>query len=95
MAKPRNTALDNALKMYAGIHQNIKDDIGLAIRWAEGALRSHEGDGHIFQICASHVQGQVMCTLSKPSWAGEHFSEPMPSGSEAIVMAVCEYLNDM
>ena len=77
---------------YKNVPIEIREDICQAINWAVKELTQHEGSGHIFEIVAAD-NGMVVCTFSKPQWAGEHCSRPMERGSEAIVMAVCEYLN--
>lgn len=80
-------------EMYNSISDDIKDDIYEAIVWAKTTLTNHEGSGHSFYVTASSVPGWVVCSFAKPSWSGDHCSKPMEHGAEAIVMAVCEYLN--
>ena len=79
---------------YGNVPEYIKKDIYTAARWASNTLTNHEGSGHIIQISAVYQQeGVVCCSFSKPSWPGDHCGRGMETGSEAIVMAVCEYLN--
>jgi hypothetical protein len=35
----------------------------------------------------------VCCSFAKPSWKGDHCGRGMEHGAQAMVMAVCEYLN--
>lgn len=81
--------------MWDSIDDYIKDDILEAITWATTTLTNHEGSGHAFYVHAagSKHPGMVVCSFAKPSWGGDHCSKPMEHGAEAIVMAVCEYLN--
>ncbi len=46
-----------------------------------------------FYVTAASEPGLVVCSFAKPSWNADHCSKPMEHGAEAIVMAVCEYLN--
>lgn len=82
---------ERILIAYNEISSDIKEDLEEALYWAKKTLKENEGEGHIFQVLAE--KKGVCCTFSKPSWAGEHCSRGMDSASEAIVMAVCEYLN--
>lgn len=84
-------ARKNAQAMYAAVNDYTKEDLALAIDWARNSLLKAEGEGHIFNVTANK-EGKVQCCFSKPEWAGEHSSSYMESGSEAVVMAVCEYL---
>lgn len=83
---------DRILKFYEEISSDIKEDLEESLLWAKKTLTDREGSGHIFQVTANK-EGLVCCTFSKPSWAGEHCSRGMELASEAIVMAVCEYLH--
>lgn len=78
-------------KRYASISDDIKDDIELAARWAKEVLRDHEGSGHLLFVSASGAN-RVCCSFAKPEWPGDHCGRGMDHGAEAIVMAVCEYL---
>lgn len=80
--------------MYLKVDEEIREDIGLAYSWAKEQLRDLEGSGHLIYVHGHESKvGLVVCSFSKPSWAGDHCSRGMNTGSEAIVMAVCEYLN--
>ncbi len=87
---PKITKAINAA--YDGVPDDIKEDIVSAANWALACLASYEGTGHIIQVSATTKGGEVVCSFAKPSWQGDHCSEPMETGSEAIVLAVCEYL---
>lgn len=81
------------LEKYESVDEYIREDIEKAARWARETLTNHEGSGHIFQVSSSYSNpGFVECSFAKPEWGGDHCSRPMELGSEAIVMAVCEYL---
>lgn len=67
-----------------------KDDLEEALSWARQTLTNHEGAGHTFAL--DYDKGFVCC-FAKPQWNADHCSQPMPTAPEAIVMAVCEYLN--
>ena len=83
---------ERILIAYDEISSDVKENLEEALSWAKQKLKENEGGGHIFQVLAEKKE-LVCCTFSKPSWAGEHCSRGMDSASEAIVMAVCEYLN--
>lgn len=78
---------------YSAVPEEIRDDIGEATKWARETLTNLEGSGHQIYVSASSEEGLVMCSFAKPSWAGDHSGRGMEHGAEAIVMAVCEYLN--
>jgi hypothetical protein len=92
MNKKEQAIEDAILKQYESVKIDIREDVALAIKWAVKQLTKHEGSGHMFEVI-SYGKDQVVCTFCKPEWAGDHCSRPMERGSEAIVMAVCEYLN--
>lgn len=77
---------------YAAVSENIREDICEATKWARETLTNHEGSGHQFYVTAE-VNGLVVCSFAKPSWAGDHCGRGMEHGAQAVVMAVCEYLN--
>lgn len=90
---------------YAAAPDDLKRDVRKAIRWAKDYLCKIEGSGHFFHLSHERVYdktvnpwvltdtGMIQCSFAKPSWAGDHCSRGMPTGAEAVVMAVCEYLN--
>ncbi len=80
-----------ARKRFAKAPEHIREDIVEAAIWARDTLRDHEGAGHIIQV--SESKGLVVCSFCKPQWNADHCGETMETGSEAIVMAVCEYLS--
>lgn len=80
------------MKQYDSVDEEIVEDLNKAMKWSKKQLKEKEGKGHIFQVFAVE-EGMVACSFSKPEWSGEHCSRPMDLASEAVVMAVCEYLN--
>lgn len=86
-------ANEKAVEMYNSIPQYIKDDLGEAYKWAVTILGNREGYGHSIQILPNYPDETVCCNFSKASWSGDHTGSGMDTGSEAIVMSVCEYLN--
>jgi hypothetical protein len=78
--------------MYDGIHASTKEDICEASAWARETLTNHEGTGHLIEVTSHHALKLVVCSFAKTEWSGDHCGSPMETGSEAIVMAVCEYL---
>lgn len=80
-------------KMYADVPNHIKENTGAAYTWAYETMRDHEGAGHDFIVMsAGYDTNLVVCCFAKPEWNADHCSKGMETGSEAIVMAVCEYL---
>jgi hypothetical protein len=77
--------------MYDAVHDHNKEDIESSLTWAKNILTAHEGTGHLFHVIPTR-DGMVCCSFAKPEWGGDHCGDPMESGSEAIVRAVCEYL---
>ncbi|MCK1543322.1 hypothetical protein IVB12_15510 [Bradyrhizobium sp. 179] len=77
---------------YNAVDQFIKDDIVEAANWARTTLTNHEGAGHHIVVTGTK-DGLVVCSFAKPQWAGDHSGPAMEEGAEAIVMAVCSYLN--
>lgn len=78
---------------YDQIAPEIKENLVEALTWAGDTLTNHEGGGHSFEIAYDpKTEGFVAC-FAKPEWNADHASQPMPTAQEAIVMAVCEYLN--
>ena len=68
-----------------------REDLVAALDWARETLTNHEGSGHDIHLI--HENGGFVCCFAKPQWNADHVSQPMPTAPEAIVMAVCEYLN--
>ena len=79
-----------AREQFNSVDALIKDDIEGALEWAKETMTAHEGDGHHFSII---YEDGFKCCFCKPSWNADHCSQAMPSAAEAVVMAVCEYLN--
>lgn len=75
---------------FDAVHWEIRDDLEQALEWAHKTLTNREGSGHTFSLI--YEEG-FMCCFCKPQWNADHCSQPMPTAPEAIVMAVCEYLN--
>jgi len=80
-----------AQEAFDNVPEHIRDDLEDALDWAKQALTNHEGSGHRFSLI--YQNGGFMCCFCKPQWNADHASQPMPEAPEAIVMAVCEYLN--
>jgi hypothetical protein len=90
---PRNDALEARVKAaYDAVPDYIRDDIVKAAKWARKTLTEHEGSGHQIYVTGTN-DGMVVCSFAKPEWSGDHCGDPMEHGAEAIVRAVCEYLN--
>lgn len=79
-------------KAFADVPDYVKEDVVEAAAWAKETLTNHEGSGHCFDIFPDKSGGLVF-NFHKPAWAGDHTGRHMPYGGQAIVMAVCEYLN--
>jgi len=81
---------------YEAVNIYTRDDVLEALLWAREILTQKEGAGHEFNVC-SHCGDchQVVCSFAKPEWGGDHGGRPMDTGSEAVVMAVCEYMEGM
>ena len=86
------TPMQDAVKMYNEVSEDIREDIGLAHQWAIETLRDREGLGHQLFVIAGGDR-QVVCTFAKPEWRGDHGGSPMDHAANAIVMSVCEYLS--
>lgn len=79
-------------KSYYNVPEYIRDNICEASIWARETLTNLEGSGHSIYVTAGK-NGTVVCSFAKPEWGGDHCSRGMDHGAEAIVMAVCEYIN--
>lgn len=79
---------------YNQVNIYIREDLFAALTWAHDTLRNEEGAGHLFEILAED-KDSLVCCFSKPSWAGDHCGRIMETASQAVVMAVCEYLCGM
>jgi hypothetical protein len=80
------------LEMYNSVPEYIREDIVEAGIWAKEFMLRKEGEGHEFFVTANK-DGTVCCSFAKPEWAADHSSRGMEHGAQAIVMAVCEYVN--
>lgn len=78
---------------YDAVPQPIKDDLFEALTWARETLTNHEGAGHHFELAYDVKEEGFVACFAKPQWNADHASQPMNTAQEAIVMAVCEYLN--
>ena len=95
MTNFKDTRKQMALEMYENLPDDPKTgDLFDALNWARNTLRDHEGSGHQFYIHAT-VAGEFQCSFAKPEWGGDHCSDAYPEACQAIIMAVCEYLNGM
>lgn len=78
---------------YLDLGEDVKHNLFLAVKWARKTLRDLEGKGHEINVVADR-DGMVVCSFAKPEWPGDHSGSPMPTASEAVCMAVCEYLTE-
>jgi hypothetical protein len=78
---------------YDAVSDDIKSDIVDAANWARNTLTNLEGSGHHIVVTGEKSTGLVVCSFAKASWAGDHSGPAMEEGAEAIVMAVCSYMN--
>ena len=76
---------------YDSVPHSIKYSLLNAIIWADVELTDFEGGGHDFQLDGR--DGQLCCCFAKPEWKADHCGEYMDTASEAVAMAVCEYLS--
>ena len=83
---------DRIQASYAAVPERTREDLYEALQWARETLTGMEGEGHEFHITSDGKNGMVCCSFYKPEWPGDHCGRGMESGSEAIVMAVCEYI---
>lgn len=81
----------NIQASYDAVPDDIREDIVKAGVWARETLTNFEGSGHEIFVTASG--DRVVCSFAKPEWAGDYCGRGMDHGAEAIVMAVCEYIN--
>lgn len=91
MAEVRHLREERIQKRYTEVNHFIKDYIEEAIQWAITTLTEEEGSGHYIMVTAGD-EGLVECSFAKPSWGGDHVGRGMEHAAEAIVMAVCEYM---
>lgn len=83
---------ERILAAYDKVPEHTKEDIEAAIKWAKKTLTNLEGKGHLFYVIANGDR-TISCSFAKPEWPGDHCGRGMEHGAEAIVMAVCEYIN--
>lgn len=88
--KRRPGVYAKAQEAFSATPDYVRDDLEEALEWAKRTLSNHEGGGHNFSLI---YEGGFMCCFCKPQWNADHCSQPMETAPEAIVMAVCEYLN--
>lgn len=84
----RNNLIAKAYK--EGI-KNIDNDILKAIQWASKQLEKLEGAGYTFEICAASDK-ELYCAIGRPEWDNFYNGKSMQLGSEAIIMATCQYI---
>ena len=86
-------AMQRAQKAFDELPQDLKEsDLLYVLTWATNFLMQKEGAGHQFQLIATK-DCRFQCSFAKPEWGGDHVSQPMDTAEEAVMMAVCEYLN--
>ena len=86
----RQRCLDKARADFDAVPHEIRGNVFLAQRWAVKTLTNQEGSGHCFYL--HREDDGIQVSFAKPSWGGDHVSQSMPTGAQAFVMAVCEYL---
>lgn len=92
MAEVKRLREERIQKRYTELSSFTKDYIEEAIQWAITTLTEEEGSGHYF-IVTAHRDGELVeCSFAKPEWGGDHVGRGMEHAAEAIVMAVCEYM---
>lgn len=82
---------DRIKKRFIENREHWESDLSECIQWAVKTLTDYEGSGHLFEISIAS-DNRFVCSFAKPSWPGDHSSHPMFTAQEAIVLAVCEYL---
>lgn len=83
---------DRVLASYNAVNEYTREDLLDAITWATKTLTDLEGSGHQFYVTADK-DGLVCCSFAKVEWNADHCGRGMDHGAQAIVMAVCEYIN--
>ncbi len=91
MNSPQALKLRRARADYDAVDDFHKSNLVEACQWAREKLTAHEGEGHIIDV-SGHRDGTVSCSFAKPEWRGDHSGSRMDSASEAVIIAVCEYL---
>ncbi len=79
-----------AKKAFDETPEDIKGDLESALEWAKEKLKRKERGEYSFSLL---YEDGFKCCFSQPRWPSDHCSAAMPEAAEAIVMAVCEYLN--
>ena len=75
------------------VDQEVREDLEKALSWAKTHLFiKTKRVGYLFQIHGDRNDGKVFCTIELPEWSGDFWGGPADTGSEAIVNAVCEFL---
>ncbi len=85
------TGRDMANKMYIEVADSIKKSTLLALRWAERVLLDRHGVTHSFCLKPTKEM-MVKCLITELEANTTYSGSEMESGSKAIVMATCEYL---
>lgn len=83
---------ERILASYHAVDEYTRNDIEEAIQWAKKTLTDLEGDGHQIYV-TGRADRTVVCSFAKNEWPGDHCGRGMDHAAEAIVMAVCEYIN--
>jgi hypothetical protein len=82
-----------ALAAFNEVPESTRYNLNEALTWALETLEFKEGTGHSFEISFDEKSKGFVASFCKPQWKADHSSQPMNTAQEAIVMAVCEYLN--
>lgn len=65
-----------------------------AHRWASGSLASIHPDESWCIYVIREDDGQFCCSISQPSWPGDHCGDKRSTGALAIIQAVLELINE-
>ncbi len=79
-----------AKKAFDETPEDVKGDLESALDWAKETLKTINNGEYSFSIL---YEDGFKCCFSQPSWSSDHCSDAMPDAAEAIVMAVCEFMN--
>lgn len=80
-------------QMYLETHSSVREDIVFAIEWAQARL-AEVGRGDAAIQIEGLMDGMVYAVISAPDMPADFEGRSMETGSEAIVMAVCEFIRD-
>ena len=80
-------------KNYDLVPDYLTENLHLAMEWAIQKLNSHGGEGWNINVVGNDM-GKVCCCFDKSEWKADFCGEYMDTASEAVVIAVCEFLGD-